>query len=70
MDTTQLQQQIDELKTQIEELKSVFPLNMRAEQMDKRDVPLYLTTTAGTPSTNGSITVEINGLPIKLMTTV
>lgn len=69
MNEQELKAQIEELRAEVERLKGLLPLSVHSQQFLKRDVPVYKRSTSGSPTTNGSITVELNGIDIKLMTT-
>jgi hypothetical protein len=72
-------QQFEDMKSQIINLTNIlnqksvqqisFPLDDASRNTVLENVPIFFTFTSGSPSTNGSISVTINGQTYKLMTT-
>ena len=71
-DIQNIQIQINELKARLD-AKNVqqltIPFDLTSKNIISKDVPIYKSKTAGSPTTNGYITVNINGNTFHIMTT-
>lgn len=64
-----LEQEIAELKQKKEAQQLSYPLDTVSTNVVQENLPVFVSFTSGSPTTNGSIRVTINGQTYKLMTT-
>lgn len=64
-----LEQEVRELKQSMGTQQIKYPLDGVSKQIVQENLPVFISFTAGSPTTNGSVLVQIDGQNYKLMTT-